>query len=92
MTSDWLWNLNSQKCPIYNKYVPPRNIFGSVLLYDKPFSRYEGSKIGKNQKCTDWSQNDPEHLTVKSTLHALSTYLEAQIVVSFALLPAVLQI
>ncbi len=52
------------------------------------------SKIGnqKNWKCTEWPQNNLKHLTVKSTLYTLSAYPEAQILVRFALQPAVFQI
>ncbi len=49
--SDWPWTLNSQKHPIYqytSKY-PEAQIFVSVLLYNKLFSRY---KVVENQKCT----------------------------------------
>ena len=34
-------------------------------------SRY---KVVTNWKCTEWPQTDLEHLTGKSTLHALNTY------------------
>ncbi len=31
-------------------------------------------KVGGNRKCIETPQTEHEHLTVKSTLHALSTY------------------
>ena len=31
-------------------------------------------KVPENQKCTQWPQNELEHLTVKSTLYTLNTY------------------
>ncbi len=40
----------------------------SVLLYDQPFSRY---KVVQSWKCTEWTQNDLEHLTVENTLYLL---------------------
>ena len=42
----------------------------SILLNEQPFSRY---KVVENRKKWD-TLNDLEHLTVKSTLHTLSTY------------------
>ncbi len=39
--------------------------------------------------CTELSQNDLEDLTVKSTLHTVTTYPEAQILPSFALRPPI---
>ncbi len=37
----------------------------------QPFSRCKGDKYWK---CTEWSQNDLEHLTVKRSLYTLSTH------------------
>ncbi len=42
----------------------------SVLLY-KPFSRYN---VFKNRKCTEWTENDLNHLTVQSYLYTLNNY------------------
>ena len=39
--------------------------------YDQPFLRY---KVVKNWKCTEWSQIDLNHLTVKRTLYTLNTH------------------
>ncbi len=52
-------------------------------------------RISENQKCTEWPQTELEHLTVKSSLYTLKTYLwavEAQILVRFALRLAVSEI
>ena len=32
------------------------------------------NKTKTKQKCTEWSQNEAEHITIKSTLYILSTY------------------
>ncbi len=40
MTSKWTWLLNSQKYFAQIEYLSPKNKFCSVLLYNKPFSRY----------------------------------------------------
>ena len=42
----------------------------TVLLYDQPFSRY---KVVENRKCTEWPQNDLNHLTVERTLYTMNT-------------------
>ncbi len=43
----------------------------SVLFISQPFSRY--TKVSKNWKCTEWTQTDLEHLTVKIALYTLNT-------------------
>ncbi len=68
MTSDWLWTLNDQTYPIYTKYLRLRFKFWSVSLYNQSFSR---RKVGENQQCTEWPQNDMKYLTVKRTLYML---------------------
>ncbi len=65
MPSEWPWILNSQKYPVYIKYLPPRFKFLSLSLYDQLFSRYKVVKNRKIRKCTDWSQTDLEYLTIK---------------------------
>ena len=55
------WTHNSQKYPVYTKYLPLRQKIWSLTLYDQPFPRY---KDVKNRKCTTWPQNELEHLTV----------------------------
>ncbi len=50
--------------------------FHPIFLYTQPFSRYKVVGIGK---CTEWPQDDLEHLTVKSTLYKLSTFPEAHL-------------
>ncbi len=40
MTPNWTWTLNSQKYPIYSKYLPLRSIFWSVSLYGQRFRRF----------------------------------------------------
>ncbi len=45
--------------------------FYSVSLYDQLFSRY---KVVEKPKCTDWPQNDFNHLTIISTLYELNTH------------------
>ncbi len=69
--------------------LSPRIIFSSVSLCNHPFSRY---KIVGNRKSTEWTRNDLEHLTVKSTLYALNTYPQGTNFIRFTLQPAVLQI
>ena len=64
MTLSWTLTLNSQKYSIYNKYLPLRPKFWSVLLYDYPFPRYNMYNVGEKQKCTEWPQTELEHLTV----------------------------
>ena len=82
----WPQSLNCQKYPVYTQYPPPRVKFHSVSLYDEPFSRY---KAVENPKCTKWPQNDLKNLTVKSTrIHWIFTP-ETQILLRFALRPAV---
>ncbi len=49
LTSDWVWNLNSQKYLIYTKQLPLRPKFWFVLLYNRRFSRF---KVVENWKCT----------------------------------------
>ena len=46
---------------------------GPVSLYDQPFQDTRLLKIAKNRKCTKLPQNDPEHVTAKSTLYIQST-------------------
>ena len=47
-------------------------------------------KIGENRKCTEWPQTELKHVRVKSTLYTLYIITpEAQILVRFALRPAV---
>ncbi len=48
--------------------LTPRPKFYPVSLYGQPFSR---NKLVENRKCTEWPENDIEHLTVKSTLYTL---------------------
>ena len=40
MTPNWTWTLNSQKYPVYIKYLPQRPKFWSVSLYDQRFLRH----------------------------------------------------
>ena len=49
-------------------------------------------KVFENQQCTEWPQTELEHVTDKSTLYTLNTYPDAQILVRFALRPAVFKI
>ena len=74
MTPDWPKTLNCLKYFVYTKYLhpyttPPKTQIWTVSPNDQPFSRYQ-----ENRKCTEWSQNDRNHLTVRSTLYILSTY------------------
>ena len=74
MTPEWSWTLNSQKYPVYMKYLPPRAKYWSILLYGQPFSRYKVAENRKFRKCTEWPQTDFEILTVISTSYTLSNY------------------
>ncbi len=62
---------NSQRHPVYIKYLPPMCKLLSVSLYDELLSRY---KVIENQKCTKWPQTDCEHWTVKNTQYILRIY------------------
>ncbi len=73
MTPNWAWRLGSQKYSIYTEYLPLRSKFWSVLLYDKPFPRYNMYKVGESQKCTEWTQTELEDFTIKCTLYTLNT-------------------
>ena len=67
-----------------------RTKFWSVLLYDQLFLRYMDVENRKSRKCTEWPQNDFEHLRVKGTLCTLSTLpLRPKILMRFAVRPAV---
>ncbi len=78
MTSEWPWTLQGQKYLTYTEYfIPQAQILVRFALYDQPFLRYTWYKVVENQehrKCTKWPQTEFEHLMVKSTLNALSTY------------------
>ncbi len=54
----------------------------NILSINYPFPR---CKVVQNQKCTEWPKTDIKHLTVKS----IQRPPKAQIVVHFALRPAV---
>ncbi len=71
MTTNRTWTLNSQRYPVYVKYLPHRPRVWSVLMYDQRFRRY---KVVKIVECTESPQTEFEHLTVKSTLYSLNTY------------------
>ncbi len=47
--------------------------FWSVSLYDQPFSKWDAENRKKSEM-HNWPQIDHEHLTIKSTPHALGTY------------------
>ena len=70
-----LTTYNCHKHPVYIESLPPRPKFHSVSLYELSFSRY---KVVESRKCTEWPQNDLNHLTFKSTLYTLNTYLRGQ--------------
>ena len=61
MPPNWTWTLNSQKYPVYTKYVLLRPKFWSGLLYDQPFSRYkvvDKSEISEMYRMTsNWHWN-----------------------------------
>ena len=75
MTPNWTWTFDSQKYTVYMTYLPLGPKFWSVFLYDLPFPRCNMNKVGEKRKCTEWPQTELEHLTVKSTLYTLNTYL-----------------
>ncbi len=79
---DWPWTLNSQKCPIYTKYVLPRPKCGFALLYDQPFSKY---KVVENRKCTDWPQNDLKFVRSKYCIYTETLTPDAKMLVRLAL-------
>ncbi len=90
MIPKWTWTLNSQKYSIYTNYILTPEVQISVrFAMNQRFSRY---KVVGNRKCTEWQQNELEHLTVKRTLYALYTYPWGQILVRFALWLAVSEI
>ncbi len=69
---NYLKHLTAQVSCIYWILIPEAQI-SLRFAYGQPFSRY---RIVENQKCTrgQWPQNDPRHLTVKSTLYILNTH------------------
>ncbi len=48
--------------------------------------------VAANRKYADWTQNDPEHLAVKSTLYTLNTYPDAQFLVDTPLRPVLFEV
>ena len=86
---EWPQVVNCQKYPAYTEYSHPRPKFHSVWLYDEPCLRY---KVDENRKCTQWPQNDLNHLSVKSTLSTLNTHPRAKISLFFTLWPAIFEI
>ncbi len=75
------------KSTLYTINIHPGFQFHSVSLIEKPFLRYN---VVKNRKCTQWPQNDLNHLTVQSIYWTLTP--EAQISLRFALRSLVFQI
>ena len=72
MTPEWPSAFNCQKYPVYiHLILTPRPKLHSFSLCYHPFSR---NKIVENRKCTEWPQNDLNHLTVTSALYTLNTY------------------
>ncbi len=61
MTSEWPWTLNSQTYSLYTKYLPQ----GQILVH---FALRPDIQNTENQKCPEWTQNDIERLTAKSSL------------------------
>lgn len=62
------------KSQMYSIYLLPLSQsfkFHPILLYVQPFSVY---KVVNNWKCTEWTQNDFEQITVKTTSYVVSTY------------------
>ncbi len=80
-----MWQLPHS--PIYVLLMSGSPKCYSILLYNPPFSRYKVV----NRKCTEWHQNDLEHLTVKRIPCTVCT-TEAQIFVCFALRRAAFKI
>ena len=68
---NWPWTLTSKStlCARKTYGVTLKLKFWSVSLYSHLFSRY---KVAENRK---WPQIEFEHLTVKSSLYTLNTYL-----------------
>ncbi len=74
ITPNWTWTLNTYALPIY---FPLRPKFGSVLLYDQPFSRYKDAKSEMSEiypKYTKWPRTDFGMLRAKSISYKLSNH------------------
>ncbi len=71
MTPNWPWTCYSDRYSACMKDLPLGLNFWSVSLYDHWFSRY---KVPQNQKSTECSQTEIEHLTVKTTLYTPNAY------------------
>ena len=70
----WICKLSSQKYPVCTKYLALIPKFCSVSHNAKLFFEIQGCQKSEKWECTGWLQNEPEPLTVKSTLYTLSTY------------------
>ncbi len=66
----------------------PDSKFHSVSLYDQPFSRYRPFW----DKCTEWPQIDLEPHKVKLPYICITSVRDSQILVRFALWPALFEI
>ena len=73
MILHWPWTLNDQKYSAYTTKVltSEGQIFICFTLWAAIFEIRRG---WRNWKCSQWPQNDFEHLTLTSTLYALATY------------------
>ena len=56
------------KSNLYTLVTPKAQILVCFTKHH-PFSRYKVIENQKNHKCTEWPQNDFEHLTVKITMY-----------------------
>ncbi len=82
-TSEWPWTF---KCQRYHMYLMLRPKFWCYSVWPVIFEIQSFSKIEKS-KCTEWPNSAFKHLTVKSTLYALSTYPRSIFFICFTLKP-----
>ncbi len=90
MTPELPWTPNSQKYPIYTKFYLNFDQFCSTAGIFKGKDGWKLEKLVMHQMTSRLS--DLENLTVKRTLHRVTTYPEAQILVLFAVQPALFEI
>ncbi len=79
ITSVWLWTFICQKYPVYTEYtvLAPKD---HNLVSFAPQPAVSRHKVVEVRKCTEWSQSDLEHLTVKlPCMHWILTLPRAQI-------------
>ncbi len=80
MTSTLTFKTYLSKVPYIRQQITPEGqmlvrfaLWETVKSAEYTLSIYISREIEKDRKCTKWPQTDPEHLTVKSSLHTINS-------------------